>query len=196
MGAYHTGLAKYVARCRDGEVRIQRALKLANVDLGYGKFCHAVWTSYMWFTSANVAHLINVIAKANLTVLVVGTICHISSPCITYLCHKIVNYITNITFTFHSVFFSRRMLGYDLNVMASPSLFLHFFRQLVFPCSYLIMDTIPRSLLVVVENIFTPLFVLPSYICTPIFGLAYLQENKVLQWWGCTYVVVNFVVQY
>ena len=63
---------------RDGEVRIQRALKLANVDLG----C--------------------------------------------------------------------------LNVMASPSLFLHLFRQLVFLCSYLIRGTIPTSLLVLVEFIFTP----------------------------------------
>ena len=78
VGAYHTDLAKNVARCRDSEVRIQRALKLANVDLG----C--------------------------------------------------------------------------LNVMASPSLFLHFFRQLVFPCSYLIRGTITTSLLVLVENIFTP----------------------------------------
>ena len=77
---YHTDLAKNVARCRDSEVRIQRALKMANVDLG----C--------------------------------------------------------------------------LNVMASPSLFLHFFRQLVFPCSYLIRGTIPTSVLVLVENIFTPLY--------------------------------------
>ena len=45
-----------------------------------------------------------------------------------------------------------------LNVMASPSLFLHFFRQLVFPCSYLIRGTIPTSVLVLVENIFTPLY--------------------------------------
>ena len=64
--------------CRDGKVRIQRALKLANVDLG----C--------------------------------------------------------------------------LNVMASPSLFLHFFRQLVFPCSYLIRGTISTSVLGLVKNIFTP----------------------------------------
>ena len=78
VGAYHTDLAKNVARCRDSEVRIQRALKLANVDLG----C--------------------------------------------------------------------------LNVMASPSLFLHFSCQLVFPCSYLIRGTIPTSVLVLVENIFTP----------------------------------------
>ena len=35
---------------------------------------------------------------------------------------------------------------------------LHFFRQLVFPCSYLIRGTIPTSVLVLVENIFTPLF--------------------------------------
>ena len=34
VGAYHTDLAKNVARCRDSEVRIQRALKLAKVDLG------------------------------------------------------------------------------------------------------------------------------------------------------------------
>ena len=45
-----------------------------------------------------------------------------------------------------------------LNVMASPSLFLHFFRQLIFPCSYLIRGTIPTSVLVLVKNIFTPLF--------------------------------------
>ena len=38
-----------------------------------------------------------------------------------------------------------------LNVMASPSLFLHFFRQLVFPCSYLIRGTIPTSVLVLVS---------------------------------------------
>ena len=44
-----------------------------------------------------------------------------------------------------------------LNVMASPSLFLHFFRQLLFPCSYLITGTIPTSVLVLVKNIFTPL---------------------------------------
>ena len=87
MGAYHTDLAKNVARCRDSEVRIQRALKLANVDLG----C--------------------------------------------------------------------------LNVMASPSLFLHFFRQLVFPCSYLIRGTIPTSLLVLVKNIFTPfIYIIYIYI--------------------------------
>ena len=43
-----------------------------------------------------------------------------------------------------------------LNIMASPSLFLHFFCQLVFPCSYLIRGTIPISVLVLVENIFTP----------------------------------------
>ena len=78
VGAYHTDLAKNVARCRDSEVRIQRALKMANVDLG----C--------------------------------------------------------------------------LNVMASPSLFLHFFRQLDIPCSYLIRGTIPTSVLVLVKNIFTP----------------------------------------
>ena len=42
--------------------------------------------------------------------------------------------------------------------MASPSLFLHFFCQLVFPCSYLIRGTIPTSVLVLVENIFTPLY--------------------------------------
>jgi len=42
------------------------------------------------------------------------------------------------------------------NVMASPSLFLSFFRQLVFLCSYLIRGTIPTSLLVLVENMFTP----------------------------------------
>ena len=42
MGAYHTDLAKNVARCRDSEVRIQRALKLANVDL-HGLFeCHGI----------------------------------------------------------------------------------------------------------------------------------------------------------
>ena len=41
-----------------------------------------------------------------------------------------------------------------LNVMASPSLFLHFSRQLVFPCSYLIRGTIPTSVLVLVKNIF------------------------------------------
>ena len=83
MEAYHTDLAKNVARCRDSEVCIRCALKLANVDLG----C--------------------------------------------------------------------------LNVMASPSLFLHFFRQLVFPYSYLIRGTIPTSVLVLVENIFTPLYILP-----------------------------------
>ena len=71
-------------RCRDGEVRIQRALKLANVDLGCS------------------------------------------------------------------------------NVIASPSLFLPFFRQLVFLCSYLIGGTIPTSLLVLVENIFTPLIYIRS----------------------------------
>ena len=81
MGAYHIDLAKNVAKCGDGEVRIQRALKLANVDLG----C--------------------------------------------------------------------------LNAMAFPSLFLHFLRQLFFPCSYLIRGTIPTSLLVLVENIFTPLYI-------------------------------------
>ena len=45
------------------------------------------------------------------------------------------------------------------NVMASPSLFLHFFRQLVLLCSYLIGGTIPTSLLVLVGNIFTPLYI-------------------------------------
>ena len=34
VGAHHTDLAKNAARCRNGEVRIQHALKLANVDLG------------------------------------------------------------------------------------------------------------------------------------------------------------------
>ena len=88
MGAYHNDLSKNVARCRDSEVRIQRALKLANVDLG----C--------------------------------------------------------------------------LNVMASPSLFLHFFRQLVFPCSYLIRGTIPTSVLVLVEKNFLLPCIIYNYICT------------------------------
>ena len=44
-----------------------------------------------------------------------------------------------------------------LNVMASTSLFLHFFRQLVFPCSYLIRGTIPISVLVLVETFLLPL---------------------------------------
>ena len=96
MGAYHTDLAKNVARCRDSEVRIQRALKLANVDLG----C--------------------------------------------------------------------------LNVMAFPSLFLHFFRQLVFPCSCLIRGTIPTSVLVLVENIFTPFI----YTGSRVKGWHELAENE------------------
>ena len=47
--------------------------------------------------------------------------------------------------------------------MASPSLFLHFSRQLVFPCCYLIRGTIPTSVLVLVENIFTPFIYI--YVC-------------------------------
>ena len=54
----------------------------------------------------------------------------------------------------------------NINVMVYPSLFLYFFHRLVFPCSYLIGGTIPTSLLVLVKNIFTPLycicFVIPA----------------------------------
>ena len=45
-----------------------------------------------------------------------------------------------------------------------PSLFLYFFRRLVFPCSYLIGGTIPTSLLVLLKNIFTPLVILKMYV--------------------------------
>ena len=41
--------------------------------------------------------------------------------------------------------------------MVHSSLFLYVFHRLVFPCSYLIGGTIPTSLLVLVETIFTPL---------------------------------------
>ena len=44
--------------------------------------------------------------------------------------------------------------------LAYPSLFLYLLQRLGLPCIYLIGCTIPTSLLVLVENIFTPLVIL------------------------------------